>query len=301
VSYDLFFNPKSGELSRDALLDHFAERPHYGFADEDEEVIAYDNDVTGVYFHFRFDEGGGGSGEEEAEGDDDGPEISFEINAFRPPTFALEAEIELSALVKKFDLKVFDPQEDGIAGEEWKPRDFLRGWTKLNELAYAKILNEEWDPEEPVYTLPRAEIERCWKWNVRYEELVEELGEHYFIANIALAATKDDKVSIQAMWPDARPVLLPKVDAVLLVRGEGKKQETRLVPWDELAARIPALREAPKDDPSEHWSVTSLEIADRLDAFFGKDTKNARVTLIPNDRVHAAEDVEKARGKKKKR
>ena len=193
------------------------------------------------------------------------------------------------------NLLVTDPQESGIDGSSWDGDAFIRGWTRLNELNYATILRDEWDPDEPLYTLPRAEIEYCWRWNFAYEARVEELGERFFIANIAFAA-KDGRAVVQAMWPDDRAIVLPRVAEVLLVRGEGKQQQTRLVPWDELAARVPALQGA--GDP---WTVTEADIGRRLDAFFEDGKGNVRISLVQPDRIHAIEDVEKARkGKKKK-
>lgn len=303
MSYDLFFRPRSGELSREDLFEYFAGRSGYTFPDDDEDVVAYENEVTGVYFQFRFDQGTGegefeeeddGERDEDDDGESDGPEIAFEINAFRPHVFALEAQVELAALVAKFDLAVSDPQEQGIDGHAWDGAAFVRGWTWLNEHSYATILRDEWDPEEPLHALPRAEIERCWRWNVAYDALVEEHGEQYFIANIAFAA-KEGRVLVHAMWPDDRPILLPRIDEVLLVRGEGRQQQTRLVGWDELRERVPALQRAPARGPGEHWAVTEPEIGDRLEAFFRSGTRNARVTLVEPDRIHAIEDVNKAR------
>ncbi len=298
VSYNLFLRPRSGELTREALLEYFTGTTGYSFDEEDEDLISYENEVTGVYFLFHFDAGTEDDkdeeDEEEDEGGEGGPELSFELDAFRPPIFALEARSELDALVAAFDLLVSDPQQGGVEGSTWDGDAFLRGWTRLNELSYATILRDEWDPEEPLYTLPRAEIEYCWRWNLAYEARVEELGDRFFIANIAFAA-RDGRVVVQAMWPDDRPIVLPRVAEVLLVRGEGKQQR-RLVPWEELCARVPALQRA--GDP---WTIPEEEIGHRLDAFFGEGTSNARITLVEPDRIHAAEDVEKARaaGKKK--
>ena len=300
MSYDLFFHPRGGELSREDLFEHCAGRSGYSSDEDDEDLIAYENEVTGVYFNLRFDEGTGDPDDEDDDDDRDeggGPEVSFEIDAFRPFVFALEAQIELGALVKAFDLLVTDPQERGIEGGAWDGAAFLRGWTHLNELSYATILRDEWDPDEPLYTLPRAEIERCWRWNIAYDKLVEELGEQYFVANIAFAA-KRERTVVQALWPDGRAILLPRVDEVLLLRGEGKKRESRLVTWDDLCAYVPALEKAPVPKPGEHWAVTELEIGDRLAPFFTSGTSNARVSLIEADRVHAIEDVERARAAK---
>lgn len=162
MSYNLFLRPRSGELSREALLEYFTGTSGYALDDDDEDVIAYENEATGVYFRFQFDPGTGDAGEDDDEDDDaggggDGPELSFELDAFRPSIFALEARIELDALVAAFDLQVTDPQDGGIEGATWDGDAFIRGWTRLNELNYTTILRDEWDPDEPLYTLPRAE------------------------------------------------------------------------------------------------------------------------------------------------
>jgi hypothetical protein len=298
VSYDLFLRPRSGELSREALLEYFTGTTGYSLDDDDDDVISYENEATGVYFLFNFAAGTSDDedDEEDDDGDDgDGPEISFELDAFRPHIFALEARGELDALVAAFDLVVTDPQEGGVEGSTWDGDAFIRGWTRLNELSYATILRDEWDPDEPLYTLPRAEIEYCWRWNLAYEARVEELGERFFIANIAFAG-RDGHTVVQAMWPDDRPIVLPRVAEVLLVRGEGKQQQTRLIPWDDLAAKVPALQNA----AGHPWTLTEADIGRRLDPFFADGKGNVRITLVQPDRIHAIEDVERARSGKKK-
>lgn len=96
------------------------------------------------------------------------------------------------------------------------------------------------------------------------------------------------------MWPDNRPIVIPRVAEVLLVRGEGKQQKTRLVPWDDLAAKVPALNEA-----GYPWTLTEEQIGRRLDVFFADGKSNARISLVEPDRIHAIEDVQRARAGKK--
>ena len=47
------------------------------------------------------------------------------MNFFRPSFFALEAEPELTLVVKEFDFTVLDPQTDGMGKGEYEPSRFL--------------------------------------------------------------------------------------------------------------------------------------------------------------------------------
>jgi hypothetical protein len=261
-------------LDRERLFEHFASLRHYGFPPEEEDVALYMNELTGVHFRFLYD------------ADEEWP-LTFELNVLRPHTFALEADGELSALTDELELEVNDVQEEGIVGEVYDGAQFLRGWNHLNRFAY-----QNRDPANAaLLTLPTAELERCWRWNIDYDRLVEVCGEHYFIANIGFLEMSPGHVVTFAWWPDDQPILLPPVDQVLLTRGDGAARLRRLVSLGELRARIPALCGEPEgDEEGPHWALVGLEIGDRLQSFFAS-RPNDELRVLEPAHVHAVESV----------
>ena len=86
---------------------------------------------TGIYFHFFFQT------QETTEDDGDEPReyfpVAFNVNYFRPSYFILEAESEIMAFVKHFDLLVSDPQCEGMGQGEYDAAKLVRGWNFGNE------------------------------------------------------------------------------------------------------------------------------------------------------------------------
>src|SRR5947209_13417532 len=120
MSYDLYLHPRQGQpaLEREALLAHFAGDRF----ENDGNEIRYSNRDTGVYFHLTWYDGSAGG-----DGYRSRPYVHFNVNYFRPHTFALEAARVLGPLVKRFDLVVDDRQTDGMGQGEYSEEGFLRG------------------------------------------------------------------------------------------------------------------------------------------------------------------------------
>src|SRR5262245_29767647 len=147
MSYDLYFKSRSGEpsVSAEDFASFFRARPNYEVS---EQQAIYQNEATGVYFIFDI-------GDEESEEEEPGLlPLSFNLNYLRPHIFGLEAELELSTLVKQFDLLVSDAQIDGMNEGEYSADGFLRGWNTGNEFGYQSILSQS--PDHQPMTLPTA-------------------------------------------------------------------------------------------------------------------------------------------------
>ncbi len=205
MSYDLYLNFRDNKQSTDAFINYFSSRPNYKL---NNGQAVYSNEDTGVYFSFEW------KLPSEQKDDELNYDAAFNLNYVRPHPFALEAEPELSAFIKEFNLSVEDPQIDGIKGDVYSKEGFLSGWNAGNQFAMGAMKSR--GAGSP-HSLPREEIERCWLWNYHRNKLSLELTEDVFVPKIMFCVQRGP-VNTLVCWTDAIPVALPKVDLVLLNR-----------------------------------------------------------------------------------
>jgi len=231
MSYDLFFRSRTATPPAEtALLAYFRERLNYRCTDDQ---AWYENEKTGVYFSFDI-----GAPEEGVPVRDNSAPVAFTLNFFRPHVFGLEAEPELTAFVRRFDLLVSDPQTDGMGDGEYSPEGFLRGWNNGNAFGYRAMLQQQ--PGAVHHTMPSALIETVWRWNRSVEERQQGIGDGAFVPTVFffdVAGTLRTGV----VWGDAIPILLPRVDVVMAPRKElaprrllRRAEDSVLFRWEEL-------------------------------------------------------------------
>jgi hypothetical protein len=231
MSFDLFFCARRGTKapSQKALRSYFEGRGNYQVS---ASQALYENQDTGVYFSFDFQ---AEKGKKRASA---WVPLAFNVNYYRPHVFGLEADLELGEFVRAFDLLVSDPQNEGMGDGEYSSEGFLRGWNTGNRFAYHAILNSSEGRPESLDAMPAAWIERCWRWNIRRKEL-QAKKEETFVPSI-MVLRHQGKLATVACWPDAIPVVLPRVDLLLLGRDELIPSEQRregqpdmaLVTWE---------------------------------------------------------------------
>jgi hypothetical protein len=224
MSYDLYFRSRSSAAANPPdFAGWFRSREHYQV---NEAHAVYFNRRTGVYFEFRyneeFDEADGdskGGGTKDAGTKSDKPllPVAFNLNYIRPRVFALEAEPEVAAFVRHFDLTILDPQNDGMGEGEYATDGFLRGWTAGNEFACRAARIQL--PDQPIPTLPARRIEQIWRWNYETARRREEIGSRLFVPTI-LVCQFEGRVQSAVAWARGIPILLPEVD-LCLVSGKG--------------------------------------------------------------------------------
>jgi hypothetical protein len=202
MSYDLYFDLSQPTLCAD-IERHFRERPHYQVND----AAVYQNANTGVYFQFNWPRDSAV---------DRVSRVAFNMNYFRPHVFGLEAEPEVRAFVARFSPKVEDPQMGGMVS--YARERFLSGWNTGNEAAYGGILQMQ-QPTRKLYTLPSADLERIWRWNLLIEQTQAKFGQSLFVPRIMLLAVNGELTTAVA-WGDGIPELIPEVQAVFVVRDE---------------------------------------------------------------------------------
>ncbi|MCB9760194.1 MAG: hypothetical protein H6739_10200 [Alphaproteobacteria bacterium] len=209
MSYDLFFRSRGGPPDRAGVLEWFRGREHYKVT---ESQAFYENQATGVYFSFDFAE--------------DAELPAFNVNYFRPHTFGLEAEPELGAFVRRFDLTVDDPQSDGMGEGEYSAEGFVRGWNHGNRFAHRAMISLG-HVNEPLLTLPRATLEGIWRWNegrVAYGEwlnFIEMLP--CFVPTVFLFQDDQDPARVRTgvIWGEAMSIALPEVDWLIVMEAVG--------------------------------------------------------------------------------
>jgi hypothetical protein len=208
MSYDLFFRPRAGELTDSAFNAYFHDRSHYKV---DSSQAWYQNEDTGVYFVF----------ERQDDSQQDEGEVfpaTLNVNYFRPSYFGLEAEPEVTAFVRAFDMTVSDPQIEGMGDGDYDAERFLTGWNKGNEFGYAAILRDAKN-REGLAALPTQKLLQAWRWNRHKLELQLQLGESKFVPRV-LFARIDGKAATVAVWPDGIPIAVPDVDYFIVPRKE---------------------------------------------------------------------------------
>jgi len=297
MSYDLFFRKRSAEkqISYNDLADYFEEREWYEVGDNQ---FVYTNDDTDVYFVFDY------TGEDEEDSDDEsGSEndptalpVAFNLNYYRPHIFGLEAETEVTAFVRHFDLLISDPQSDGMGDGEYSPEGFLKGWNAGNEFGYQAILGREDSDEEPL-TLPTETIEAVWRWNFERDAFYEEIDDDIFIPSV-IFLLQEETIQSVAMWPDGIPTAIPKVDLVMMPRQElgpdGHQEEIDylLLPYADVEPLLANFPEGERHLPYRKLSYQTPP--DDVREFF-QNGKSNEVDLkrVAMDAILNAELVEK--------
>ncbi|WP_394840815.1 hypothetical protein LZC95_27535 [Pendulispora brunnea] len=218
MSYDLHFRPRNASpSSMDEMRRWFEKRARYRFhGTPSSGQAAYANEATGVHFQFDF---------EAVDQDPEAPAvlpIAFNMNYFRPHVFALEAEPEIAAFVRHFDLGVDDPQ-GVIAGIDYDGAGFLRGWDEGNRAASRILLKGN---DESPWTLPSADIASTWRWNIATEALTKHMDDELiacFVPRILLLRSDlaPGRVLRAVAWDGSCGILLPEVDLVVRSNNEG--------------------------------------------------------------------------------
>ena len=230
MSYDLFFKPREASFSAADFHRYFRDRPNFKY---EGNQAWYSNENTGVYFVFGFQ----AERDVADDCDDEHFPLSLNINFYRPSYFVHEAEPEVTAFVKYFDLLVRDPQMNGMGEGEYDAEKLLSGWHQGNEFGYSAILQDE-KSRKDVAHLPADQLHSAWRWNLSIRGRQARIGEAKFVPRIVFL-NLDGSTVTAAVWPDGIPVVITKVDYLLVPREAlaprkffRKQKDSTLVAWD---------------------------------------------------------------------
>lgn len=239
----------------------FRGRPSYAAT---KSGAAYQNKDTGVRFDLAFQTSTlqALSGRVGA--------VRFELNFARPGFYALEADIELTALSAAFPLRVDDPQGADWSDGRYGSKAFLDGWSAGNAWAVGAMLAH--DHLTGVRTAPGAMLRDVWDWNYRCAERRRELGATEFISSIRFGLV-DGELSRLVIWPMNLRIKLPAVDHVVVtkaIKAEPGDQDA-IAAWADLvdAARRSGLdTESPTLDLRDDAALAPLsQLLGALPAF----------------------------------
>jgi hypothetical protein len=249
MSYDLHLHFDQGLSERD-FLEYFAGRRHFTVRGNE---IHYENPDTTVGFFIRYTASKGFLARKSLSA------AHFELNYFRPSFFGLEAEIELSALVAKFAPRIEDPQLEGMGQGPYCGEGFLRGWNYGNTFAVGAITAS--NPQHKVVSLPTSKLLTAWKWNYGRAQRTAAVGERQFVPSIMTVAVAN-MPSLVVVWALGMPVVLPKVDYVLVGRDESGVKRYGLAPWSDVLATLRRASIDVSGDPLDlEYPVTPAPIA----------------------------------------
>lgn len=128
-----------------------------------------------------------------------------------PRVYGRQAIEVLAALVERFPSEVVDPQQDSEI-REFDLETLPRAWDKANEAFFAALA-----PDQAARYLPMASAQRelMWRWNSTRNQRQAALQLDVFVPMIAPWVRQGQLVTA-VVWSDAIPILLPKVDLVVL-------------------------------------------------------------------------------------
>lgn len=249
MSYDLdlYFEPA---VSRSRILQYFTTRKRYTV---EKNNAVYQNPDTGVYFSMRLRCARSVLLQKNIVA------AEFEINYHRPRFFGTEAEIELSAFVAAFQPRIHDPQMRGMGEGPYSGEGFLNGWNFGNLFSARLDLSD--NPSRNITSMPSGRLRAAWAWNYR---LAEHQGRNpdRFVPTIKFFRI-DQPANTAVAWGDGMPVLLPKVDYVLVGRYISGEPRFGLAPWSEVAEIVERAGFGTTNDPLKlAYFTTPLPIAD---------------------------------------
>lgn len=215
---DLVFEPA---VPRRRMLEHFVARKHYAI---NGDRIDYEHPDTGVSFSLRLRCAKTILLQSKVVA------AAFEINYNRPSVFGLEAEKELSALVTAFRPRIDDPQMHGMGQGPYSGQGFLDGWNFGNVFAVQTLRAR--DPRAHILSLPAADLRDAWAWNYDRAARKERFSRSAFVPEIWFLVV-EGRVRRAALWPEGLPILLPKVDLVVVGRIEKGEKRYGVAPWAE--------------------------------------------------------------------
>jgi len=239
MSYDLYlYKQKNKDLTEDDVAEYLNKNLPFNSGDYNKQWV-YDNPETGVYFVIELNEP---NTDEEDLGSwdnfDDFVNLNFNIsiNFYRPTYFALEVFPIIDRILKKLDLYIINPQDENDSENPQKfPDGYLQDqWIRHNNQASIQSFKElDFD------YMPLEKSNYMWWYLLHREELEQGIKEDIYIPRFFIIKSHADKQLYTACaWPNHIPILLPKVD-YLIVQKKYKKffrsvEESGLVSYENI-------------------------------------------------------------------
>jgi hypothetical protein len=218
-SLHLYFKPR---VRRADMLKYFAGRKLYKIA---KDRVSYTNEDTGVYFWFDL----------RCSRDillrRTVVSAEFEINYNLPSFFGIEAEKELATFVAAFGPGIEDAQMHGMGAGPYSAEAFLKAWNFGNGFATREAASK--DGDRAMATMPTAELNAAWEWNYRCAERRDRHNRRAYVPTIIFVHI-DGRPGRAIIWGEGMPILLPRVDYVLVAREVSGQLCAGIATWSEI-------------------------------------------------------------------
>ncbi len=230
--YELFFKAVDRDITLEMFQNYFDGLANYRV--EGAQAF-YDNKDTGVFFVFKYlHEDEIGKPDLRSEG---GYQISLMVDYCVPAFFITEALYEVEAIINNMKLSMYDPQPEGVGGNGYDPEIMFESWICQNEEAIRQWAVESarnGDNDEPVVA-PYDWFHKVWLWNYNKLQMQHKLGDNIYVPAIKLL-TDGKIVKVGIIWPDGKPIAMPKVDLVIISRStnDAKSSDHCVVSYDDI-------------------------------------------------------------------
>jgi len=220
MSYDLYFYKKTdNDLTANEIIDTIRKLITKNISEVDSQ-IHYENPRTGVYFLIDFNEPNTTPEDIDVFDSFDNFEnlnINASINFFRPDYFGKEIYPIICDFSDKLDLYILNLQEFDDSRQKplkWQAKELIDHWTLHNALASKKHFEEF-----GLNFMEKEKTDYLWSYTSQIDKLETEIKEDIYIPNAFVIKNSDSsELHTFIVWSESIPLILPKVDFVVLVK-----------------------------------------------------------------------------------
>ncbi len=178
--------------------------------------------------------------------------LALSVPFLRPVFHCRQALEVVGGAVARFGLSVLDPGGSGnghpVRPEAWDPETLVSRYRERNrrEVESRRAAARKPLPLVLGQYLPEPQAEAWWRWRRMLPALQREFGRALSLPTMLLVKPRDSaRVRTAVTWPDSRPIVLPLVDDVFLLRGvrEGAAEELVAVHGDRVRRELAGLLE----------------------------------------------------------
>jgi hypothetical protein len=159
----------------------------------------------------------------------------------------------MAAFVATFQPRIHDPQMRGMGDGPYSRDGFLNGWNFGNVFAVYSALSR--DPDWSFTSLPADELRADWEWNYHSDERHWRRPSSF--VPIIMYFRIEGRLSRVAVWPTGSPILLPRVDYVLIGRVISGQKRYGLASWSEV---LNVIQRASLDTAKDPLDIAYLTI-----------------------------------------
>jgi len=212
MSFDLFFYKRiTNPVTESDVVSYLKNNLPFNISNSNRQWD-YENPETGVYFvieHSKIED----DEQEEFEGFIF-LNFTFSLNFLRPDFFALESFPVIDKVVDDLDLFLFNSQD---FGDHPVPSKFPENHLRDEWIQHNRSLALDYFEKVGLKYMSAEKSNYLWNFQFQREVLQKSLGEDIYVSSILILESEEDKkLYTMCVWPKHIPVILPKVDYVII-------------------------------------------------------------------------------------